>query len=140
MAEFRGFIAIDINTTPNILRLLTDITKSNADIKRVLDGTIKAHYSTKIIVVVDEDVDVTNDSEVQQAITLNTRFNENNPIILKDVKGSSLDPRADDDLGSKLLIDATKPLKFRKDSFTHGTIPFDESKFEKLGLRRKKLD
>ncbi len=33
MVKFRGFIAIDINTTPNILKLLNDITKSNADVK-----------------------------------------------------------------------------------------------------------
>ena len=114
--------------------------KSKDDIRKVLDGTVKAHYSTKIIIVVDEDIDVTNESELQKAITLNTKFDNNNPIILTDVKGSSLDPRAEGDLGSKMLIDATKPLKFRKESFEQGKIPFDESKFEKFKLSRRKID
>ncbi|MHA1428248.1 MAG: hypothetical protein ACTSQI_19870 [Candidatus Helarchaeota archaeon] len=33
--------------------------KDPADIQKVLEGTLKAHYSTKIIVVVDAEVDVT---------------------------------------------------------------------------------
>lgn len=111
--------------------------KSSEDIKKVLDGTLKAHYSTKLIIVVDDDIDVTNDSEVQKAITLNTYFDQTNPIVLTGVKGSSLDPRADDDLGSKLLIDATKPLGARIESFEQGKIPFDENKFKKLKLSRK---
>ncbi|MFX1297986.1 MAG: UbiD family decarboxylase domain-containing protein [Promethearchaeota archaeon] len=114
--------------------------KSDADIKKVLEGTIKGHYSTKLIIVVDDDVDVMNESEVQKAITLNTKFDKTNPIILTEVKGSSLDPRAEGDLGSKMLIDATKPLQFRKESFEQGKIPFDDTKFTKIKLRRRKLD
>ncbi|MHA1799664.1 MAG: UbiD family decarboxylase [Candidatus Helarchaeota archaeon] len=114
--------------------------KENGDIKKVLNGTIKAHYSTKIIIVVDDDVDITNDSEVQKAISLNTKFDEHNPIILKNIKGSSLDPRADGDMGSKLLIDATKPLQYRAESFIQGKIPFDDDKFKELKLRRKRLE
>lgn len=114
--------------------------KSEDDIKKVLEGTIKAHYSTKIIIVVDEDIDVTNYSEVQNAIILRSKFDNNNPIILTNVKGSSLDPRAEGDLGSKMLIDATKPPKFRKESYEQGKIPFDETKFKKFKLSRGKLD
>ncbi len=113
--------------------------KGSDDIKKILDGTLKAHYSTKIIIVVDDDVDVTNDFEVQKAISLNTRFDESNPIVLTDVKGSSLDPRAKGDSGSKILIDATKPLDYKKESYEQGKIPFDERKFDKLKLRRKKF-
>ena len=102
--------------------------KSNDDIKKVLEGVLKAHYSSKIIIVVDDDIDITNDSEIQKSITLNTKFNKDNPIILTNVKGSSLDPRADGDSGSKILIDATKPLEYRKNSFTQGKIPFDKNK------------
>jgi UbiD family decarboxylase len=123
------------------LKTIASIKKQNpADIQKVLEGTVKAHYSTKIIIVVDEDVDVTKDSEVQKAIVLNTRFDEQNPVVLTDVKGSSLDPRAKGDQGSKILIDATKPLSYRRESFEQGSIPFDDGKFEKLKLRRRKLD
>ena len=122
------------------LKTIVSINKKNQeDIKKVLDGTIKAHYSTKVILVVDDDVDITNEREIQNSLCLNTRFDENNPIILTDIKGSSLDPRAEGDMGSKILIDLTKPLKYRKDSFQQGKIPFDNSKFENLKLRRKKL-
>ncbi|NHI94141.1 MAG: UbiD family decarboxylase [Candidatus Lokiarchaeota archaeon] len=113
--------------------------KENQDIKKVLDGTLKAHYSTKVIIVVDEDVNVTNDSEIQNALCLNTKFDENNPIVLKNIKGSSLDPRAEGDMGSKILIDATKPINYRRESFEQGKIPFDEKKLEKIKLRRKKI-
>jgi 2,5-furandicarboxylate decarboxylase 1 len=123
------------------LKTIVSIKKQNpADIQKVLEGTVKAHYSTKMIIVVDADVDVTNDSEVQKAIVLNTRFDEQNPVVLTDVKGSSLDPRAEGDQGSKILIDATKPLSYRRESFEQGSIPFDDGKFENLKLRRRKLD
>lgn len=123
------------------LKTIVSVKKKDAaDIEKVLKGTLSAHYSTKLIIVVDDDVDVTNDADVQKAITLNTRFDQNNPIILTNVKGSSLDPRAEDDMGSKLFIDATKPLMHRKESFEQGQIPFDPAAFEKLKLSRRKLE
>ncbi|MHA1131458.1 MAG: UbiD family decarboxylase [Candidatus Helarchaeota archaeon] len=114
--------------------------KDPADIQKVLEGTLKAHYSTKIIVVVDAEVDVTNESKVHQAIVLNTQFDQTNPIVLTDIKGSSLDPRARGDIGSKLLLDATKPLNYRKEAFEQGKIPFDKAKLENIKPRRLKFD
>lgn len=53
MTKFRGFIAIDINVTPNILNLLKDITNSNADVKLVEPQNI--HITLKFLGDVQED-------------------------------------------------------------------------------------
>ena len=53
MATFRGFIAIDINATPNILKFLKDIANSNADVKLVEPQNI--HITLKFLGDVQED-------------------------------------------------------------------------------------
>jgi 2'-5' RNA ligase len=53
MTKFRGFIAIDINVTPNVLNLLQDITNSNADVKLVEPQNI--HITIKFLGDVQED-------------------------------------------------------------------------------------
>jgi len=53
MTKFRGFIAIDVNTTPNILNLLKDITNSNADVKLVEPQNI--HITLKFLGDVEKD-------------------------------------------------------------------------------------
>ena len=53
MKTFRGFIAIDINVTPNILKFLKEITNSNADVKLVEPQNI--HITLKFLGDVQED-------------------------------------------------------------------------------------
>lgn len=53
MTKFRGFIAIDINVTSNVLKLLKDITNSNADVKLVKPQNI--HITLKFLGDVQED-------------------------------------------------------------------------------------
>lgn len=53
MTKFRGFIAIDINVTPNILKFIKDITNSNADVKLVEPQNI--HITLKFLGDVQED-------------------------------------------------------------------------------------
>lgn len=60
MTKFRGFIAIDINVTPNVLNLLQDITNSNADVKLVEPQNI--HITIKFLGDVRED----NIDEIEQ--------------------------------------------------------------------------
>lgn len=52
MTKFRGFIAIDVNATPNILKFLKDITNSNADVKLVEPQNI--HITLKFLGEVEE--------------------------------------------------------------------------------------
>jgi 4-hydroxy-3-polyprenylbenzoate decarboxylase len=83
--------------------------KSEDDPKKAIEAAIKGHKSLKKITIVDEDVDITNPDEVNYAITM--YWSAGKEYVFKDVKGSTLDPMASPDgIGSKLAIDATKPL------------------------------
>ena len=53
MTKFRGFIAIDIDATPNILNFLNDITNVGADVKLVEPQNI--HITLKFLGDVQED-------------------------------------------------------------------------------------
>jgi UbiD family decarboxylase len=82
---------------------------SDADARTAIDAAIRGHRSLKRITVVDSDVDVTNPHEVSYAVTM--YWEAGKEVVMKGVKGSSLDPMATPDgIGSKLGIDATKPL------------------------------
>jgi len=68
-----------------------------------------AHPSLKQVIVVDSDIDPDNPSEVEWAIA--TRFQaDEDLIIIRNVRGSTLDPSSRDGLTAKMGIDATKPL------------------------------
>ena len=75
MTKFRGFIAIDINVTPNILNLLKDITNSNADVKLVEPQNI--HITLKFLGDVQED----NIDEIEQIMKDSVK--EIEPFTLK---------------------------------------------------------
>jgi len=83
--------------------------KSDADARIAIDAAIRGHRSLKRITIVDSDVDVTNPNDVSYAVTM--YWEAGKEVVMKGVKGSSLDPMATPDgIGSKLGIDATKPL------------------------------
>lgn len=75
MTKFRGFIAIDVNVTPNILNLLKDITNSNADVKLVEPQNI--HITLKFLGDVQED----NIEEIEQIMKDSVK--EIEPFTLK---------------------------------------------------------
>lgn len=72
-------------------------------------AVVAAHPSVKHVVVVDGDIDVDDPEMVEWAIATRVKASES-LLILKDVPGSTMDPRSADGLGDKLIIDATKPL------------------------------
>src|SRR5208283_106691 len=75
--------------------------KSDADARIAIDAAIRGHRSLKKITIVDSDVDVTNPNEVNYAITM--YWDAGKEVVMKGVKGSSLDPMATPDgIGSKL--------------------------------------
>lgn len=64
--------------------------------------------SLKLVVVVDDDVDVHNDSEVVWALA--TRMQADQDIdIMRNGMGAILDPSNHDGLTAKMIIDATRP-------------------------------
>jgi len=94
------------------------------DGKNALLAAFAAHASLKHAVVVDSDIDVHNVSEVEWAIA--TRFQaDEDLIIIKNVRGSTLDSSADQETGltTKVGVDATRPLAKPEGRFERARIP-----------------
>jgi len=88
--------------------------KSEEDAKKAIEATIKGHQSVKKITIVDDDIDITNPEDVNYAITM--YWSAGKEIVFDNVKGSTLDPMATPDgIGSKIAIDATRPLNIPKE-------------------------
>ena len=108
--------------------------------KNVIAGAFSSHYDVKHVVVVDEDVDVHDPSQVEWAIA--TRFQAKQDLVfIHDMQGSILDPSTtvglpvDENgtiparyqgMGSKVGFDATKPLVYEGHVFTKVKIPGEE--------------
>lgn len=92
--------------------------------KNAIIGAFAGHPSLKIAIVVDEDIDPTNPTEVEYAIS--TRCQADKDLIaIPNSKGSSLDPSSDQNnlLTTKMGIDATATLLKSKDRFEIAKIP-----------------
>ncbi|HEX2406108.1 MAG TPA: UbiD family decarboxylase [Nitrososphaeraceae archaeon] len=96
--------------------------------KNALLAALAAHPSLKIAIVVDEDIDPTNSVEVEYAISTRCQADKD-MIIIKNAKGSSLDPSSDQInlLTTKLGIDATATLLKVKERFEIAKIPGEEN-------------
>lgn len=101
-------------------------------IKKQLEGDGKnailaafiGHPSLKHVIVVDEDINIENFDEVEWALA--TRFQgDRDMVIVKGVRGSTLDPSANQDTGTttKIGFDATKPLSEPQEKFEKINIP-----------------
>ncbi len=105
------------------LHAAVSIKKMNEDDgSKAITAAFNGHKSLKHVVIVDEDVNVNNMEEVEWAVA--TRLQGDRDIlILKDQKGSSLDPSANPEtmVTAKVGFDATMPLKgkekFKKESY-----------------------
>jgi UbiD family decarboxylase len=98
--------------------------KREDDAKKIIKKTFETHRSLKMITVVDEDIDPTSAESVEYAMA--TRFQaDRDIIILKNVRGSSLDPSSDQKRlkTAKMGLDATKPFSKRKEGFEIAKIP-----------------
>jgi 2,5-furandicarboxylate decarboxylase 1 len=77
-------------------------------------------------VVVDEDVDIHNPTEVEWAIA--TRFQaDRDLLIVSESQGSKLDPSNRNGVGAKMGLDATKPLDADPMTFTRIRVPGEEA-------------
>jgi len=92
--------------------------QTEGDGKNALLAAFSAHPSLKHAVIVDTDINVYNLEEVEWAIA--TRFQaDKDLLIIKNVRGSTLDPSANQETGTttKMGIDATRPLDKPKEKF-----------------------
>ncbi|WP_457590757.1 UbiD family decarboxylase [Geoglobus sp.] len=79
---------------------------TDGDGKNTILAAFSAHPSLKHVVVVDDDIDIYSMEDVEYAIA--TRFQaDRDLVVITNVRGSSLDPSARDNITAKLGIDAT---------------------------------
>jgi len=107
--------------------------KRESDPKKIIKKTFELHRSLKQVTIVDEDIDLNNAESVEYAMA--TRFQADKDLtILKNVRGSSLDPSSDQQKlqTAKMGIDATRSLSKRSEGFELAKIPkIDKIKLEK---------
>ena len=106
--------------------------KTDLEPKQIIKKTFESHRSLKQVTIVDDDIDPTNAEEVEYAMA--TRFQaDKDLVILRNVRGSSLDPSSDQKKlqTAKLGIDATKPFSKRTEGFELAKIP----KLDKINLK-----
>ena len=117
----------------NWLHSVVQIKKrKDSDIKPIIKKTFAIHRSLKMVTVVDDDIDPNDAQSVEYAMA--TRFQaDRDLLIIKNVRGSSLDPSSDQKRlkTSKLGIDATIPFSKRKEGFKIAKIPKQDKIFLK---------
>jgi UbiD family decarboxylase len=116
----------DVYITPGGCSWLHAVVKirkrTPEDGKKAINAAFEGHKSLKHCVIVDEDINIYDPSEVEWAIA--TRFQaDKNTIIFSNQPGSSLDPSGDLTEGKKAKtakagIDATAPLTTTGKGFT----------------------
>jgi len=101
---------------------VVSIRKQHAgDGKNAIMAAFGAHTSMKQVTIVDEDIDVFDDRDVEWAVA--TRFQaDRGLVVLHGVRGSSIDPSANDGITSKLGIDATRPWGGKPEMFDKATL------------------
>jgi 2,5-furandicarboxylate decarboxylase 1 len=92
----------------------------------VMLGAFAAHYDVKHVVVVDEDVDIHNPTEVEWAVATRVQA-DRDVLIVPGAHGSRLDPSSDDGLGAKMGIDATIPLGTEMMRYKRIRVPGEEA-------------
>ncbi|NOZ30445.1 MAG: UbiD family decarboxylase [Crenarchaeota archaeon] len=93
------------------LHAIISIEKNHdGDAKNAIMAAFAGHPSLKHVVVVDGDIDPDNYEMVEWAIA--TRFQaDRDLVVIKNARGSTLDPSADNGFTAKMGIDATVPRK-----------------------------
>ena len=121
----------DVNLTPggcHWLHAVVSIEKqTEGDSKNAILAAFAGHPSLKQVIIVDTDIDVNNLKDVEWAIA--TRFQgDRGLVMIKNARGSSLDPSGDQKLNltTKIGIDATMTFLKEKGDFKKAKIPYDK--------------
>ncbi len=104
----------DVSLTPGgagYFHAVVQIKKmTEGDGKNAIMAAFAAHTSLKHVVIVDEDINIYDPSDVEFAIATRVRADKD-VMIISGVRGSSLDPcRIGDGMNVKAGVDATIPL------------------------------
>ncbi len=94
--------------------------------KNVMLGAFAASFDLKHAIVVDDDVDIHNPTEVEWAVA--TRFQaDRDLLIVPESQNSKLDPSTRDGVGAKMGLDATKPLRADAMTFKRIRVPGEDA-------------
>ena len=86
------------------------IRKNNDDeAKKAIDAAFAAHKSLKHVIIVDEDINIFDPNDIEFAIATRVKGDED-IYIYPSVRGSTLDPRSENGIGTKVGFDATMDL------------------------------
>ncbi|MCS4542235.1 MAG: UbiD family decarboxylase [Euryarchaeota archaeon] len=99
--------------------------RTEGDAKNAIIAALAAHPSLKHVIIVDDDIDIFNSQQVEYAIATRVQA-DRDVVIVTNVRGSSLDPSANQEQGaltSKVGIDATKSLMKQRELFELAKIP-----------------
>jgi 2,5-furandicarboxylate decarboxylase 1 len=92
----------------------------------VILGAFAGYFDLKHVIVVDDDVDIHNPTDVEWALA--TRFQaDRDLVIVPESQGSKLDPSNRDGVGAKMGLDATKPLNAPEMAFKRIRVPGEET-------------
>ncbi|GAA4322126.1 UbiD family decarboxylase [Pigmentiphaga soli] len=90
--------------------------------KNVIFSAFSMHHDVKQVIVVDEDIDIFDPQEVEWAVA--TRFQADRDLIVAaNCRSSRLDPTSRGGVGSKLGLDATKPVDAPPEQFLRIGVP-----------------
>ena len=105
------------------LTIALSITKnSDGDAKNAILAAFAGHPSAKIVIVVDDDIDV--DSLDMLMWAFSTRFRgKQSLVIIENARCSTLDPTAPNGICDKLGIDLTIPMNMNKELFRYVSPP-----------------
>ena len=94
--------------------------------KNVILGAFAGSFDLKHVIVVDEDVNIHDPTEVEWAVA--TRFQaDRDVVIVPESQGSKLNPSNRDGVGAKMGLDATKPLAAAEIVFKRIHVPGEET-------------
>lgn len=82
---------------------------SDDEAKQAIEAAFAAHKSLKHVVIVDEDINIFDPDDIEFAIATRVKGDED-LYIYPNVRGSTLDPRSENGIGTKIGIDATMDL------------------------------
>ncbi len=89
---------------------VVQIHKNNdEEAKKAIEATFAAHRSLKHVIIVDEDINIFDPNDIEFAIATRVKGDED-IYIYPNVRGSTLDPRSENGIGTKVGIDATMDL------------------------------
>jgi len=95
---------------------------SEGDAKLAALVAISGHPSIKHLVIVDDDIDVDDLEDVEWAIATRVKGGSD-VLVLRDVRGSTLEPRSREGVGDKVVVVAITPRNEPYDKYRRAEIP-----------------